>query len=163
MLDLRHVTSINDLSVDEIETVFALAQKYLRDLRDGDFPHRIAKSIDVARGSILASLFYEPSTRTRLSFETAMIRLGGKSISSADPATSSAAKGESLADTVRVASNYADVLVIRHPRDGAAKLAATYADVPIVNGGDGAHEHPTQTLCDLFTLLQEGKNLKHLN
>jgi aspartate carbamoyltransferase catalytic subunit len=163
MLDLRHVTSINDLSVDEIETVFSLAQKYLRDLRDPNLPHRIAKSIDEARGSILATLFYEPSTRTRLSFETAMIRLGGKSISSADPATSSAAKGESLADTVRVASNYADVLVIRHPRDGAAKLAATYANVPVVNGGDGAHEHPTQTLCDLFTLKQEGKNLKNLN
>jgi ornithine carbamoyltransferase len=100
---------------------------------------------------------------TRLSFESAMLRLGGKSISSADPATSSRAKGESLADTVRVASNYADVLVIRHPRDGAAKLAATYASVPVINGGDGAHEHPTQTLCDLFTLVQEGKNLKHLN
>ena len=112
---------------------------------------------------MLASLFYEPSTRTRLSFESAMLRLGGKSISSADPATSSAAKGETLADTVRVASNYADVLVIRHPRDGAVKLAATYAAVPVINGGDGAHEHPTQTLCDLFTLVQEGKNLKHLN
>jgi aspartate carbamoyltransferase catalytic subunit len=163
MLDLRHVTSINDLSVDEIETIFSLAQKYLHDLRDPNFAHRIGRSIDEARGSILATLFYEPSTRTRLSFETAMIRLGGKSISSADPATSSAAKGESLADTVRVASNYADVLVIRHPRDGAAKLAATYANVPVVNGGDGAHEHPTQTLCDLFTLLQEGKSLKNLN
>jgi aspartate carbamoyltransferase catalytic subunit len=92
-----------------------------------------------------------------------MLRLGGKSIGSADPATSSAAKGESLADTVRVASNYADVLVIRHPRDGAAKLAATYASVPVMNGGDGAHEHPTQTLCDLFTLKKEGKNLKDLN
>jgi aspartate carbamoyltransferase catalytic subunit len=163
MLDLRHVTSINDLTVGEIESVFALAQKYLRDLRDPNLTHRIAKSIEAARGSILATLFYEPSTRTRLSFETAMIRLGGKSISSADPATSSAAKGESLADTVRVASNYADVLVIRHPRDGAAKLAATYASVPVVNAGDGAHEHPTQTLCDLFTLLQEGKNLENLN
>jgi len=163
MQELRHVTSINDLSVDEIEAIFSLAQKYLRDLRDPHIAHRIARSIADARGSILACLFYEPSTRTRLSFETAMLRLGGKSISSADPATSSAAKGESLADTVRVASNYADVLVIRHPRDGAAKLAATYANVPIVNGGDGAHEHPTQTLCDLFTLLQEGKNLNKMN
>ncbi len=163
MLDLRHVTSINDLALDEIETVFALAQSYLQEQGDPNLPHRIGRSIAAAQGSILASLFYEPSTRTRLSFESAMLRLGGKSISSADPATSSAAKGESLADTVRVASNYADVLVIRHPRDGAAKLAATYASVPVVNGGDGAHEHPTQTLCDLFTLLQEGKNLKHLN
>ena len=163
MLELRHLTSINDLTVPEIEAVFSLAQKYLTDLRDPNVAHRIGRSLDVGRGSILASLFYEPSTRTRLSFESAMLRLGGKSVSSADPATSSAAKGESLADTVRVASNYADVLVIRHPRDGAAKLAALYASVPIVNGGDGAHEHPTQTLCDLFTLIQEGKNLKRLN
>jgi aspartate carbamoyltransferase catalytic subunit len=163
MQDLRHITSINDLTVDEIETVFSLAQSYLTDLRDPRLPHRIARSLTDAQGAILASLFYEASTRTRLSFESAMLRLGGKSVSSADPATSSAAKGESLADTVRVASNYADVLVIRHPRDGAVKLAATYASVPVVNGGDGAHEHPTQTMCDLFTLLQEGKNLKNLN
>jgi len=163
MHDLRHITSINDLSLEEIENVFSRAQAYLREIGDPNVPHRIGRSISDAQGSILASLFYEPSTRTRLSFESAMLRLGGKSISSADPATSSAAKGESLADTVRVASNYADVLVIRHPRDGAAKLAATYANVPVINGGDGAHEHPTQTLCDLFTLLQEGKKLQHLN
>jgi len=163
MQELRHVTSINDLTIDEIETIFSVATDYLRDLRDPNLPHRIGRSITAGSGAILATLFYEPSTRTRLSFESAMIRLGGKSISSADPATSSAAKGESLADTVRVASNYADMLVIRHPRDGAAKLAACYASVPVVNAGDGAHEHPTQTLCDLFTLLQEGKNLKHLN
>src|SRR5882762_2021349 len=98
-------------------------------------------------GKIIATLFYEPSTRTRLSFESAALRLGGGTISSADPATSSAAKGESLADTVRVVSNYADILVIRHPRDGAAKLAAEFAGIPVINGGDGAHEHPTQTLC----------------
>jgi aspartate carbamoyltransferase catalytic subunit len=163
MQELRHLTSINDLTVDEIEQIFSLALEYLEKLRDPNHPHRIGKSVSEAQGSILATLFYEPSTRTRLSFESAMLRLGGKSISSADPATSSAAKGESLADTVRVASNYADVLVIRHPRDGAAKLAATYAAVPVVNGGDGAHEHPTQTLCDLFTLLREGKNLKRMN
>src|SRR5689334_11001947 len=163
MQELRHVTSINDLTIDEIETIFSVAETYLRDLRDPNLPHRIGRSISEGAGAILATLFYEPSTRTRLSFESAMLRLGGKSISSADPATSSAAKGESLADTVRVASNYADVLVIRHPRDGAAKLAATYANVPVINGGDGAHEHPTQTLCDLFTLLQEGKKLHHLN
>ena len=121
MQQLRHVTSINDLTVDEIETIFSLADTYLKELRDPYLPHRIGKSITEAQGSILASLFYEPSTRTRLSFESAMLRLGGKSIGSADPATSSAAKGESLADTVRVASNYADVLVIRHPRDGAVE------------------------------------------
>jgi aspartate carbamoyltransferase catalytic subunit len=159
----RHLTSINELRIDEIETVFSLADRYLRDIGDPHIPYRIGRSLDIASGSILATLFYEPSTRTRLSFETAMIRLGGKSISSADPATSSAAKGESLADTVRVASNYADVLVIRHPRDGAARFAADYSSVPVINGGDGAHEHPTQTLCDLFTLKKENKDLKRLN
>lgn len=160
---MRHLTSINDLRIDEIEAVFALADKYLRELGDPAIDYRIGRSMEAARGSILATLFYEPSTRTRLSFETAMIRLGGKSISSADPTTSSAAKGESLADTVRVASNYADVLVIRHPRDGAARFAAEYSSVPVINGGDGAHEHPTQTLCDLFTLKRENKDLRNMN
>jgi aspartate carbamoyltransferase catalytic subunit len=160
---LRHLTSINDLRIDEIETVFRLAERLLKDQGDPAIDYRIGRSVTTAAGSILATLFYEPSTRTRLSFESAMLRLGGKSISSADPATSSAAKGESLADTVRVASNYADVLVIRHPRDGAARFAADYASVPVINGGDGAHEHPTQTLCDLFTLKRENKDLKRLN
>ena len=91
-----------------------------------------------------------------------MIRLGGQIITSADPATSSAAKGESLADTVRVIANYADIMVIRHPRDGAARLAAEYSPIPVINGGDGSHEHPTQTLCDLFTLKQKNKRLKNL-
>jgi aspartate carbamoyltransferase catalytic subunit len=163
MRPLRHVTSINDLTLDEIETVFSLADRFLAELGDKDIPHRIAQSTDTCVGSLMATLFYEPSTRTRLSFESAMLRLGGKAISSADPATSSAAKGESLADTVRVVSNYADILVIRHPRDGAVKLAAQYASVPIINGGDGAHEHPTQTLCDLFTLRREDRTLKNLN
>lgn len=163
MRPLRHVTSINDLTLDEIETIFSLADRFLDELGDRDVPHRIAQSTDACVGSLMATLFYEPSTRTRLSFESAMLRLGGKAISSADPATSSAAKGESLADTVRVVSNYADILVIRHPRDGAVKLAAQYASVPIINGGDGAHEHPTQTLCDLFTLRRENRTLKNLN
>lgn len=163
MRPLRHVTSINDLTLDEIETIFSLADRYLAEFGDKDIPYRIAASGEACKGSLMATLFYEPSTRTRLSFESAMLRLGGKAISSADPATSSAAKGESLADTVRVVSNYADILVIRHPRDGAVKLAAQYGSVPIINGGDGAHEHPTQTLCDLFTLRRENKTLKNLN
>jgi aspartate carbamoyltransferase catalytic subunit len=160
---LRHVTSINDLTNDEIERIFDLADSYLAALGDPLIGHRIAESTDKARGRILATLFHEPSTRTRLSFESAMIRLGGQIVSSADPATSSAAKGESLADTVRVVSNYADAIVLRHPRDGAARLAAEYASVPIINGGDGAHEHPTQTLCDLFTLRRQNKRLRNLN
>jgi aspartate carbamoyltransferase catalytic subunit len=160
---LRHVTSINDLTDDEIKKIFAAASRYLKELGHKSVKHRIARSAKTASGKILATLFYEPSTRTRLSFESAALRLGGGTISSADPATSSAAKGESLAYTVRVVSNYADILVIRHPRDGAAKLAAEFAGIPVINGGDGAHEHPTQTLCDLFTLQQEKTSLKNLN
>ncbi|HWA90764.1 MAG TPA: aspartate carbamoyltransferase [Rhizomicrobium sp.] len=160
---LRHITSINDLTNSEIETLFAAADRYLSELGHSAVKHRIARSAKIAAGKILATLFYEPSTRTRLSFESAALRLGGGTISSSDPATSSAAKGESLADTVRVISSYADVLVIRHPRDGAAKLASEFADIPVINGGDGAHEHPTQTLCDLFTLRREKSSLKGLN
>src|SRR5437016_11850967 len=158
----RHVTSINDLSDKDIDTIFELAQSYLNELPDPHFPYRIGRSTKVASNCILASLFYEPSTRTRLSFESAMLRLGGQTITSADPATSSAAKGESLADSVRVIANYADLIVLRHPRDGAARLAADYSPVPVINGGDGSHEHPTQTLCDLFTLKKKNRHLRNL-
>src|SRR5215831_5809212 len=158
----RHIISINDLTDREIETVFDVAQSFLRELPDSHFPYRIGRSTKIASDCILASLFYEPSTRTRLSFESAMLRLGGETITSADPATSSAAKGESLADSVRVIANYADIMVIRHPRDGAARLAAEYSPIPVINGGDGSHEHPTQTLCDLFTLKKKNKHLKNL-
>ncbi|MGQ0742044.1 MAG: aspartate carbamoyltransferase [Alphaproteobacteria bacterium] len=150
---IRHVTSINDLSNSEIEDVFSLAAHYLKTL--GDSSYRIGRSTNAAAGRILACLFLEPSTRTRLSFESAMQRLGGSTISITDPNASSAAKGESLADAIRMLSGYADAIVLRHPRDGAAKCAAEFASVPVVNGGDGAHEHPTQTLADLFTLLRE--------
>ncbi len=160
--DTRHVISINDLSRAEIETVFDVAQSYLTEFGDPNSPHRIGRSSNLAPNFIPASLFYEPSTRTRLSFESAMLRLGGTFITSADPATSSAAKGESLADSVRVIANYADVMVIRHPRDGAARLAAEFSPIPVINGGDGSHEHPTQTLCDLFTLKKKNKRLKNL-
>jgi aspartate carbamoyltransferase catalytic subunit len=159
----RHIVSINDLSDSDIEAIFDTAQSYLKKFRDPHFPYRIRRSTNVASDFILASLFYEPSTRTRLSFESAMLRLGGDIITSADPLTSSAAKGESLADSVRVVGNYADVIVIRHPRDGAARLAAEYSPIPIINGGDGSHEHPTQTLCDVFTLKRKKKSLKKLN
>jgi aspartate carbamoyltransferase catalytic subunit len=158
----RHLVSINDLTNSEIECVFDLARGYLDELGDRHLKYRIARTKPLAQDFILATLFFEPSTRTRLSFESAMLRLGGSIITSADPATSSAAKGESLADSVRVVSNYADLLVIRHPRDGAARLAAEYATVPVINGGDGSHEHPTQTLCDLFTLRQKHRTIKNL-
>jgi aspartate carbamoyltransferase catalytic subunit len=159
----RHIVSINDLSDSDIDSVFETAQSYLERFPDPNFPYRIRRSTNLASNFILASLFYEPSTRTRLSFESAMLRLGGDFITSADPLTSSAAKGESLADSVRVVGNYADVIVIRHPRDGAARLAAEYSPIPIINGGDGSHEHPTQTLCDIFTLRRKKKSLKKLN
>ena len=158
----RHIISINDLTNKEIETIFEVAQGFLKELADENVSYRIGRSTDLASKFILASLFYEPSTRTRLSFESAMLRLGGANITSADPAVSSAAKGESLADTIRVISNYADVVVIRHPRDGAARLAAEYSQIPVINGGDGSHEHPTQTLCDLFTLRSKKKTLKNM-
>jgi len=158
----RHIISINDLTNKEIETIFEVAQGFLQELADDNVSYRIGHSTDLASKFILASLFYEPSTRTRLSFESAMLRLGGANITSADPAVSSAAKGESLADTIRVISNYADVVIIRHPRDGAARLAAEYSRIPVINGGDGSHEHPTQTLCDLFTLKTKKKSFKNM-
>jgi aspartate carbamoyltransferase catalytic subunit len=158
----RHIVSINDLTNKEIETIFQVAAGFLKELADDHVPYRIGRGTSIASKFILASLFYEPSTRTRLSFESAMLRLGGANITSADPAVSSAAKGESLADTIRVIGNYADIIVIRHPRDGAARLAAEYSQIPVINGGDGSHEHPTQTLCDLFTLRSKHKGLKHM-
>ncbi|MBF6559570.1 MAG: hypothetical protein IVW56_04690 [Candidatus Binataceae bacterium] len=149
------VISIEDLSTGEIEQIFALADKFAAALESGT-PSAIAA------GLIMATLFYEPSTRTRLSFESAMHRLGGAVISSADMQASSAAKGESLADTVRVVSAYADLIVVRHPYDGAARVAAEYAPVPIINAGDGSREHPTQTLCDLYILRRKKGRLKGL-
>src|SRR5215472_15462988 len=147
----RNLISIADLSNDEIEQVFDLA----------DDAHNL-RSDKVANGRIMATLFYEPSTRTRLSFESAMQRLGGSVISCSDMKASSTAKGETVADTARVVASYADVLVVRHYWDGAVQAMADYADVPVINAGDGAHEHPTQTLCDLYTLKKEKGELKGL-
>ena len=142
-LNGRSLISIEDLTTGEIETIFETADRIRAD------PHAY---FGTAAGRIVATLFFEPSTRTRLSFESAIQRLGGGVIAAGDVKITSVAKGESLADTVRVLSGYADVIVLRHPWEGAAKLAAEYASVPIINGGDGGHEHPTQTLCDLYTL-----------
>jgi len=148
---MRHLISIADLSNDEIEEIFALA--------DGADELRKGKP---ATGQIMATLFYEPSTRTRLSFESAMQRLGGSVISCSDMKSSSTAKGETIADTAKVVSSYADVLVVRHHWDGAVQAMAEHADVPVINAGDGGHEHPTQTLCDLYTLRKEKGGLKGL-
>ncbi len=147
----RNIISIADLTNDEIEQIFELA--------DSAPQLRAAR---VAAGKIMATLFYEPSTRTRLSFDSAMQRLGGTVISCSDMRASSTAKGETVADTAKVVSSYADVLVVRHPWDGAVQAMAEHADAPMINAGDGSHEHPTQTLCDLYTLRQEKGDLKGL-
>ena len=148
---MRGLISIADLSNEEIEEIFALA--------DGADRLRADR---VGSGQIMATLFYEPSTRTRLSFESAMQRLGGTVISCSDMKSSSTAKGETVADTAKVVSSYADVLVVRHNWDGAVQAMAEHADVPVINAGDGGHEHPTQTLCDLYTLRKEKGDLKGL-
>ncbi|MCY2965677.1 MAG: hypothetical protein NT069_18945, partial [Planctomycetota bacterium] len=160
---VRHLITIDDLSEGEIQAIFRLADEFLNDLATTETPHRIRGRKNLAGDFILATLFYEASTRTRFSFESAMYRLGGQILSSADPKTTSAAKGETIADTVRVLQNYADVIAIRHPCEGAVRVAADYADVPIINAGDGGHEHPTQTLCDLYTLQREKGTLRDLN
>src|ERR1700689_3400959 len=149
------VVSIEDLETSDIERIFALADGFADQVERGD-------PITTAAGLIMATLFYEPSTRTRLSFESSMHRLGGAVISSADMQASSAAKGESLADTVRVVAGYADLIVLRHPHDGAARVAAEYAPCPVLNAGDGSREHPTQTLCDLYILRKKKGHLKGL-
>jgi len=115
----------------------------------------VDRGTDLLRGKVMGTLFFEPSTRTRLSFESAMIRLGGGVIGFAEPKVASVEKGENLADTVRTVENYADVLVIRHPLEGAARLAADFASVPVINAGSGAEEHPTQAMLDLLTIHQE--------
>src|SRR6476659_10569346 len=150
-MNRRNLTSIADLTNDEIEEIFDLAD-HADNLR-ADRP---------AAGRIMATLFYEPSTRTRLSFESAMQRLGGGVISCSDMKASSTAKGETVADTAKVVSSYADVLVVRHYWDGAVQAMAEHADVQVVNAGDGSHAHPTQTLCDLYTLRKEKGALRGL-
>jgi len=154
MSAIRHLVSIDDLSLTEIQSLFESARAFARDLRG---------HADLCRGLISASLFYEPSTRTRLSFESAMLRLGGGVITAAEVTSLSASKGESLADTIRVVGGaYADVIVLRHPSEGSARLAASYSPVPVINAGDGSHEHPTQTLCDLYNLWEERGRIEGL-
>lgn len=150
----RSIVTIDDLSNKEIESIFSLAD---------EMSEEMGKQADSCRGKIMATLFYEPSTRTRLSFESAMHRLGGNVISSVDMKTSSLAKGETVADMARVVGGYADIIVIRHPWEGAAEVAAEYAGVPVINAGDGNHEHPTQTLCDLYTIKKERQTIEGLN
>lgn len=149
----RDIISIKDFSKKEINFILNYSKKMT--------PYaKSEKNTDILKGKILSSLFFEPSTRTRLSFETAMNRLGGNVIGFADPTATSQKKGESLADTIRMADSYSDVITVRHPQEGAARLAAEFAEVPVLNAGDGAGRHPTQCLLDLFTILTEKKKIE---
>ena len=145
---MRHLMSPLDFSVKELDKLFDLAE----DIEAN--PDKYAHACD---GKVLATCFYEPSTRTRLSFESAMLHLGGKVLGFSDAASSSAAKGESVADTIRVISCFADICAMRHPKEGAPMVAAEKSLIPVINAGDGGHQHPTQTLTDLLTI----RSLKH--
>lgn len=140
---MKHLLDPMDLSVDEIGGLILLAKEIIRD------PSRY---YGICKGKKLATLFYEPSTRTRLSFEAAMLDLGGSVLGFSSADSSSASKGESVADTIRVISGYADICCIRHPKEGSASVAAKHAAIPVINAGDGGHQHPTQTLTDLLTI-----------
>jgi len=147
----RDVVSIRDLSKEEILFILDHAMKAMPVARG-------ERRSQVLEGKLLATLFFEPSTRTRLSFETAMHRLGGSVIGFADASGTSVVKGETLADTIRMAESYADAIVLRHPHEGASKLASDFSSKPVINAGDGAGQHPTQTLLDLFTIrLEKGE------
>ncbi len=145
---MRHLMSPLDFSVEEMDKLFDLAE----DIEAS--PEKYAHACD---GKVLATCFYEPSTRTRLSFESAMIHLGGKVLGFSDAANSSASKGESVSDTIRVISCFADICAMRHPKEGAPMVAAEKSGIPVINAGDGGHQHPTQTLTDLLTI----RSLKH--
>ncbi len=142
----RDITSIEDFSRQEIDYILKASKSM----------ELTAKaSSELLKGKILANIFFEPSTRTRLSFEAAMLKLGGNTIGFADAESTSVKKGENLADTIRTVENYADIIALRHPLEGAAKLAAEYSKIPVINAGSGAEEHPTQALIDLYTIQKD--------
>jgi aspartate carbamoyltransferase catalytic subunit len=146
--DFKHILSTYDISRDQAEFIIQTAKEF------EPYAKKL-KSSDQLKGKVMASLFYEPSTRTRLSFETAMLRLGGQVISVTDPKMTAIAKGESWGDTANMMSQFTDVIVVRHPQVGVAKEFAATADIPVLNGGDGVSQHPTQALLDLYTIQQE--------
>ena len=150
---MRHLIDILDFSPEELQELMDTANDIIADP---------AKYSEVCRGKKLATLFFEPSTRTRLSFEAAMIELGGSVLGFSEAQSSSAAKGESVADTAKVISCYADIIAMRHPKEGAPLVAAANASVPVINAGDGGHNHPTQTLADLLTIYREKGRLDHM-
>lgn len=139
----RHLINPMDFSKDELDEIFKLANQIITNPKE--YSH-------VCEGKILATLFYEPSTRTKFSFEAAMMRLGGSLLGFSEPNSSSVSKGETLADTIKMVSIYSDIIAMRHPMEGSAKVASMYSDVPVINAGDGGHQHPTQTLTDLLTI-----------
>lgn len=153
MLKGRNLINIDDFTTDEINEILFLAQEIIKS------PENFANS---CKGKILGTLFFEPSTRTRLSFESAIHRLGGDCIGFSEAGSSSTAKGETLADTIRTVSGYVDIIAMRHPKEGSATLAKNYAEVPLINAGDGGHQHPTQTLTDLLTILESKGRLDNL-
>lgn len=153
-MKLRNLIDIEDLSLDEWNELFALASQIIAHPKDYK---------DVLHGDVMASLFFEPSTRTNFSFQTAMLRLGGSVFGFADPKSSSTSKGETLKDTIKMVSSYADVIVMRSPWEGAAKAASIYSEVPVINAGDGGHMHPTQTLTDLTTIASLRGDIRDLN
>ena len=150
---MKHLMSPLDFSVEELDRLFTLA---------GNIEKNPAKYAHACDGRILATCFYEPSTRTRLSFESAMLRLGGEVLGFSEAASSSAAKGESVSDTIRIISCYADICAMRHPKEGAPMVAAEKSGVPVINAGDGGHQHPTQTLTDLLTIQTLKERLDNL-
>jgi len=150
---MRHLMTPEDLSVEELEDLLKLA---------GDIEKNREKYAHVCDGKKLATCFYEPSTRTRLSFESAMLNLGGSVIGFSSADSSSAAKGESVSDTIRIISCYADICAIRHPKEGAALVASSKSKIPVINAGDGGHAHPTQTLTDILTIYSLKGRLDHL-
>ena len=150
---MRHLIDPLDFSVEEIYALLDLA---------GEIERNREKYSHLCDGKTLATLFYEPSTRTRLSFEAAMLNLGGRVLGFASADSSSAAKGESISDTIRVVSCYADICAIRHPKEGAPKVASQFSGIPVINAGDGGHQHPTQTLTDLLTIRREKGRLNNL-
>ncbi len=153
MLQNKSLIAPGDFSLSEIEEVLSLAERIIQN------PNHY---IEACKGKLLASLFYEPSTRTKFSFDAAMLRLGGSTIGFSDPSTSSAAKGETVADSARTVAQYADIIVVRHPKEGTAKLMSQYASCPVINAGDGGHHHPTQTLTDLLTIRNYKKSFDGL-
>ncbi len=150
---MRHLLNPLDFSVEEIDRLLDLAV---------DIEHNLPKYAHVCEGKKIATLFYEPSTRTRLSFESAMLSLGGSVLGFSSADSSSAAKGESVADTIRIISCYADICAMRHPKEGAPLVAANNSSIPVINAGDGGHQHPTQTLTDLMTIRSLKGRLDHM-